>query len=531
MTEFESQRYPLGWRTFQGIIEDGLAYVDKTDMVHSMTHGNSGFVLLARPPVFGKSVLVRTLESYFEGRRDLFRGLAIERLETEWARHPVLRFYMGMVKDRVAGNVARRLDYEVAQYEDAYGSVGGGTPGERLKRLVRRAHASTGRGVVVLVDSYDSPLTNVIDDVRALEEVREVMAGFYGSLADVAPCLRFVYLSGITRFMNDGLFPGLDMIEDISMRPEYATVCGFTMDEVLGNFMPGIKHLAAGLGITPAEVVERMRAEYDGYHFAWPSPSVLNPCCVLNVLSDMEFRNHWFRTGVGSTIARVLEWAGVGPERMAGRHVPRHVLEGTTRRLASDVPFLYQTGYLTIGGLNAEDGSYLLDFPDREVRYGLMHDLLLVHVRLGHVQAAWNTVSEVHRCLRDGDPDGALRELRAFLARAPYMTVNPTWECCLSMLYLVFNCCCPIDRTRAVASPGRLDVVSRTGRGTILIRIEPGVTAARVLRRMAADGADAPFQADGLPVARVGVGFNVARGNISGWRMDPAEGLGAPGPG
>ncbi|MCD8207574.1 MAG: AAA family ATPase, partial [Bacteroidales bacterium] len=378
--ETPKQYYPISSQAFPDIRERGLTYIDKTDMIYEMTHSTTDYVFLSRPRRFGKTLLVTTLKAYFEGRKELFEGLAIGKLETEWTKYPVLHFDMSMATYKKVSELESELNKKLCGYERIYGKrTEDVMPNQRLQGLIQSAHEQTGQKVVVLIDEYDSPLLDVMHDDEALPELRNVMRNFYSPLKGMASYLRFVFLTGITKFSQLSIFSELNNIVNISMNPKYATICGITEEEMLTQLRPGIELLAEKLGLTYDGAAERLKQTYDGYHFCWSSPDIYNPYSLLNALSDSEIKNYWFGTGTPNYLIEMLRKYGVKPEKIGGIHAYEDSFDTPTEMLTDTIPLLYQSGYLTINGYDEVDG-YLLEIPNNEVRGGLMRSLLPEYV-------------------------------------------------------------------------------------------------------------------------------------------------------
>lgn len=286
---YDPNKYPLGIQTFSEIREKNQLYIDKTEYIYRMTHGNMKYAFLSRPRRFGKSLLVSTLKSYFEGKKELFKGLAIEKLETEWEEYPVLHFSLAGGKHMEKDTLERYLDQRLMEQEEKFGVKNiAADPNDRLAHLIRYAYQKTGKQVVVLIDEYDAPLLDVVHEDEHLVELRQVMRNFYSPLKDADPYLRFVFLTGITKFSQVSIFSELNNINNISMLPEYAGLCGITKDELETQMQEDVAYLGKRLGKTYEETMENLRSNYDGYHFAWPSPDVFNPFSLLAALTNGE---------------------------------------------------------------------------------------------------------------------------------------------------------------------------------------------------------------------------------------------------
>ena len=343
------RKYPIGIQTFSKIREGNYLYIDKTELIYRIAHSDSNYMFLSRPRRFGKSLLISTLQCYFEGRRELFDGLAIDRLETEWTAYPVLRFDMSTAKNRDKEGLESELNLKLSKYEAVYGrGEAEKGPNQRLQGLIERAYQQTGRQVVVLIDEYDAPLLDVVHEDRDLPVLRNVMRNFYSPLKACDPYLRFVFLTGITKFSQLSIFSELNNIQNISMLPEYAAICGITQEEMEVQMSPDLDVLAARQKRNREETLQRLKTYYDGYHFTWPSPDIYNPFSLLNAFSDGRLNSYWFGSGTPTYLIEMLNKYHVIPQEIGGRWVAASAFDAPTERMTSITPLLYQSGYITI---------------------------------------------------------------------------------------------------------------------------------------------------------------------------------------
>lgn len=357
--------YPIGIQTFSEIREKNYLYIDKTEYVYRMTHF-AKYVFLNRPRRFGKSLLTSTLHSYFSGRKDLFQGLAMERLEKEWIEYPVLHFDMSMAKHVDKERLERLLDFMLSDYERTFGlDTTAGDANLRLTRLIKCAYEKTGKKVVVLIDEYDAPLLDVVHEKENLGVLRNIMRNFYSPLKACDPYLKYVFLTGITKFSQLSIFSELNNIKNVSMDEPYAAICGITEDEMLTQMKEDMERLAAKLNISPEEVLLKLKGNYDGYHFTYPSPDLYNPFSLLNAFADGKFGSYWFGSGTPTYLIKMLEKFGVEPSEVGGKTAAVEDFDAPTETMSSITPLLYQSGYITIKGYDSELGLYTLDIPNK----------------------------------------------------------------------------------------------------------------------------------------------------------------------
>ena len=375
--EQQQKFYPVGIQTFSEIIGKNYLYIDKTGYVYRMTHSASKYMFLSRPRRFGKSLLASTLHSYFEGRKELFKGLVIEKLETEWMSYPVFHFDMSLAKHVDRERLESMLNIQLYRYEEIYGRLDGEVMlNDRLTGLIQRAYQQTGKQVVVLIDEYDAPLLDVMHEDKNLPILRNVMRNFYSPLKACDPYLRYVFLTGITKFSQLSIFSELNNIKNISMDEPYAAICGITEEEIKEQMSYDLDLLAEKMQITRDEVLAKLKENYDGYHFTWPSPDIYNPFSLFNAFNDGKFNSYWFGRGTPTYLIEMLNKFGVLPSEIGGIEAVAAEFDAPTERMTSITPLLYQSGYITIKGYDSVFDIYTLDIPNKEVRIGLMRNLI-----------------------------------------------------------------------------------------------------------------------------------------------------------
>ena len=513
--------YPLGIQTFEEIIRCDRLYIDKTEYVYQMTHSSGKYIFLSRPRRFGKSLLVSTLKSYFEGRKDLFKGLAIEQLETEWTAYPVLHFSMAGGKHMDKEQLENYLDIRLSAEENKWGIT---TPvkgaNNRLTNLIKAAYEQTGKQVVVLIDEYDAPLLDVVHENETLPVLRNVMRNFYSPLKDCDLFLRFVFLTGITKFSQLSIFSELNNILNISMLPEYAGICGITNDELETQMQADVADFARRLGKTPAEAMEALRRNYDGYHFAWPSPDVFNPFSLLCSLTNGDLEPYWFSSGTPTYLLEMMRKFDVEPDHLSSSTARRSSFDAPTENLRSITPLLYQSGYITIKDFDAEIGLYTLDIPNREIRVGLFESLLPNY--LGYYSDKGDvTISYMSKYIREDNMDKALQLLQQFLSTVPYCNVKNYEGHYQQMLYVIFTLLTPFMVDVEVHTQhGRVDVVLTTNARIYVMELKLNKDASTAMKQIDDKDYQQRFALSGLPVTKVGVNFDATEGNLTDWLIE-----------
>ena len=514
------RRYPIGIQTFFKIREENYLYIDKTEYIYQMTHSASGYVFLSRPRRFGKSLLASTLHSYFSGRKELFRGLAMERLETEWTEYPVLHFDMSMAKHVDKERLERLLDFMLSDYERAFGlDATDGDANLRLTRLIKRAYEQTGRQVVVLIDEYDAPLLDVVHEKENLDVLRNVMRNFYSPLKACDPYLKFVFLTGITKFSQLSIFSELNNIKNISMDEPYAAICGITEEEMLTQMQEDMDRLAAKLDVTPEEILEKLKENYDGYHFTFPSPDIYNPFSLLNAFADGKFGSYWFGSGTPTYLIKMLEKFGVEPSEIGNNHAEVSAFDAPTETMTDIIPLLYQSGYITIKDYDESIDLYTLDIPNKEVRLGLMKSLLPNYVA-SKTRETTTMVAYLSRDIRNDDMDSALRRLQTFLSTIPYCDNTGYEGHYQQMFYIIFSLLGSFVDVEVRTPRGRVDVVLRTKTTLYVMELKLDRTAGEAMEQINLKNYPERFALCGLPVVKVAINFDSERCTIGEWIIE-----------
>ena len=514
------QRCPVGIQTFSTIREENYLYIDKTEYVYRLAHADAHYIFLNRPHRFGKSLLTSTLRSYFEGRKDLFEGLAIEKLETEWTEYPVLHFDMSLGKHADKETLEAMLSFQLVEYEKVYGKSEGAVKlNDRLTSLIIRAYEQTGHKVVVLIDEYDAPLLDVMHEDRDLPVLRNVMRNFYSPLKACDPYLRFVFLTGITKFSQLSIFSELNNISNISMQKQYAAICGITEEEMTGQMSDYIDRLASELKLTRDEAIQKLKEQYDGYHFTYPSPDIYNPFSLINAFANNEVDNYWFGSGTPTYLIEMLRKFGVVPSGIGGIEAMASEFDAPTERMNSMTALLYQSGYITIKDYDAMFQSYLLDIPNNEVRIGLMKSLIPYYVTQDS-RLATSTVVNMVRALYKDDMDGMLRCLQEFLLTVPYCDNTDYEGHYQQALYIIFSLLGIYTDIEVRTPRGRVDMVMRTPTTLYIIELKLNRSAEAAMKQIDLKDYPSRFALCGLPVVKVGINFDGEKKTIDDWKIE-----------
>ena len=517
------KRLPVGIQTFTEIINREMLYIDKTEYIYRMTK-LSKYIFLSRPRRFGKSLLVSTLQSYFEGKKELFKGLAIEQLEKEWAQHPVLRFSLASGKHMEKEQLERYLLDILSDNEERFGLHSDKVDTNiRLKDLIKNVYDKTGKQVVVLIDEYDAPLLDVVHENEQLPILRQVMRNFYSPLKDCDPYLRFVFLTGITKFSQLSIFSELNNLKNISMLPEFAAICGITVEEMKTQMADYIDVFAETEETGHEEMVEKLKKQYDGYHFTWPSPDIFNPFSLLNAMQDRRLDSYWFASGTPTYLIEMLRKFDVLPSEIKNIEAEAFDFDAPTENMQSITPLLYQSGYITIKDYNKNFNYYTLSIPNKEVRIGLLRSLVPSYVQTSTLVVN-NTARKMAQLIVNDDVDSALSLLQKFLQTVPYCDNASSEGHYQQVMFIVFSLLSNYIAEVEVRTPsGRVDMVMRTDKALYLFELKMNKSAAAAMKQIDLKDYPARFAMCGLPIVKVGINFDDERRTISDWQIVPTR--------
>ena len=511
--------YPIGIQTFSKIREGNYLYIDKTAYVYRMTHSASSYMFLSRPRRFGKSLLTSTLHSYFSGRKDLFHGLAMEKLEKEWTEYPVLHFDMSTAKHADSEQLLQELNLKLYGYEQIYGRLDEEVnPNQRLMGLIKRAYEQTGKKVVVLIDEYDAPLLDVVHERENLDVLRNIMRNFYSPLKACDPYLRYVFLTGITKFSQLSIFSELNNIENISMDEPYAAICGISEDEIRSQMEEDVDRLAKNLEVTPEEALMKLKENYDGYHFTYPSPDIYNPFSLLTAMEKGKIGSYWFGSGTPTYLIKMLDKFGVKPSEIGRKQLKSSAFDAPTETMTDAVPLLYQSGYITIKDYNKMLDLYTLDIPNKEVRLGLMESLLPHYVD-NKTPEATTMVAYLFYDIQNGDMDAALHRLQEFLSTIPYCDNTRFEGHYQQVFYIIFSLLGYYVDVEVRTPRGRVDIVLRTKTTLYVMELKLDKSAGEAMEQIDLKNYPERFALCGLPIVKVAVSFDSERCTIGDWKI------------
>ena len=527
-------KFPIGIQDFKSIREGGFVYVDKTDLVYRMA--NEGKIyFLSRPRRFGKSLLVSTLKYYFNGDKELFQGLAIDGLEREWTQYPVFHIDFNGNDFTVGNTLANKLEACVETWEKQYGIEGNTLHGvgERFIHVLARAHEQTGRPCVVLIDEYDKPLLDVLDtdykvcvngQERLIEDVnREALKGFYSAFKAADQDLRFVLLTGVTKFSQVSVFSGFNQPEDISMSARYDAICGITMEELEETFREEIESMAGKYKVPYDDMMHMLKQQYDGYHFSDEMTDIFNPFSLLNAFSNRKMDDYWFRTGTPSYLIRLLNHTDENLNDLTGQYYDTAEFVDYKADVERPLPMIYQSGYLTIKDYDPISNSYLLDLPNNEVKKGFL--TLIASNYLGSRESAGTLVIQLVRALVRDDLEAWRKSLTAFFASIPYSMRRKGDERERERyfhytFYLIFRILSTyLTLTELQQSEGRADCVVETDKGIYIFEFKLDGTAVEALQQIEDKGYARAYAAGARPVRKVGISFSSKTGTIDDWQV------------
>ena len=516
-------KYPIGIQTFSQIIEQGFVYVDKTDMVYSLaTEGKVYF--LSRPRRFGKSLLLSTLRAYFEGRKELFRGLKIEALEKDWHPHTVFHFDFNGINFTLVGALEACIEGYLTEWEEEYDIKPGVdfNLGSRFEKILKAAYERSGRGAVVLVDEYDKPLLDVLEqDPNLMNQNRETLKAFYSVFKRADAYLRFVFLTGVTKFSQVSVFSGFNQPLDISMTYRFEGLCGITEEELHHQFTEPIRQMATLENCTDAEIKQRLKQQYDGYHFSERMTDIYNPFSILNAFYNNVIRDYWFASGTPTYLIRLMNHFHEGIDQLTGKYYSLEEFVNYKADVEYPLPMFYQSGYLTIKDYEKDFGLFLLDFPNNEVKGGFLTMVASNYLQCGLQVDSW--VKQAVFALQKGETDLFRKQLTSFLASIPYSMRRKSTEpereryfqytfYLLLRLMSVYTVC--IEREQ---SEGRVDCVVETPKHVYIFEFKLDGSAEKALQQIEEKGYARPYEADSRAVYKIGVSFSSETGTVEDW--------------
>ena len=514
--------YPIGIQNFEKIRNDGYLYIDKTALVYQLAR-TGRYYFLSRPRRFGKSLLISTLEAYFQGKKELFEGLAIETLEKDWIKHPILHLDLNIEKYDTPESLDKILNDNLEYWESQYGTRPSETSFSlRFAGIIQRACEKTGQRVVILVDEYDKPMLQAIGNEELQKQFRNTLKPFYGALKTKDGYIKFALLTGVTKFGKVSVFSDLNNLDDISMWNEYVEICGVSEREIHENLEAELHEFAAARGITYDKLCEDLRECYDGYHFTHNSIGMYNPFSLLNAFKRKEFGSYWFETGTPTYLVKLLKKHHYDLERMAHEETDVQVLNSIDSESTNPIPVIYQSGYLTIKGYDEEFGMYRLGFPNREVEEGFIRFLLPFYANVNKVESPFE-IQKFVREVRSGDYNSFFRRLQSFFADTTYEVIRDQELHYENVLFIVFKLLGFYTKVEYHTSEGRIDLVLQTDKFIYIMEFKLNGTAEEALQQINDKHYAQAFAADKRQIFKIGINFSNETRNIEKWIVEDLQ--------
>lgn len=510
-------KYPIGIQDFEKLRTNGYSYVDKSRFVYKLaTEGE--YYFLSRPRRFGKSLFLSTLEAYFQGKKELFEGLAIYDLETDWKKYPIFHIDLNTANFREKDSLYTVLNDYLTNWEDKYGArESEATLALRFKGVIARAAEKEGCGVVILIDEYDKPILQTLRDPELQAEHREQLKAFYSVLKTQDRYIKFAFLTGVTKFGKVSVFSDLNNLTDISMDHRYISICGMTEKELLTNFKEGINELAEANGDTEEATIAKLKARYDGYHFEENTVGIYNPFSVLNTLSRLRYKDYWFETGTPTFLVDLLKMHNYRLPDMTKERVSDDVINSVDSLSTNPIPVIYQSGYLTIKGYDERFKKYLLGFPNKEVEEGFLNFLLPLYTSAGNNSPF--LVDEFVQDVESGNPERFMQRMKAFFADTSYQVVGNAELYFQNAMYLVFKIMGFYTQVERPTSDGRIDAIIQTPNYIYVIECKLDRTADEAIKQIENNGYAEPFLMDKRKLYKIGVSFSSETRGVAEYKI------------
>lgn len=510
-------KYPIGIQDFEKLRTNGYSYVDKSRFVYKLaTEGE--YYFLSRPRRFGKSLFLSTLEAYFQGKKELFEGLAIYDLETDWKKYPIFHIDLNTANFREKDSLYTVLNDYLTTWESKYGArESEATLALRFKGVIARAAEKEGCGVVILIDEYDKPILQTLRDPELQAEHRAQLKAFYSVLKTQDRYIKFAFLTGVTKFGKVSVFSDLNNLTDISMDHRYISICGMTEEELLTNFKEGISELAEANGDTEEATIAKLKARYDGYHFEENTVGIYNPFSILNTLSRLRYKDYWFETGTPTFLVDLLKMHNYRLPDMTKERVSDDVINSVDSLSTNPIPVIYQSGYLTIKGYDERFKKYLLGFPNKEVEEGFLNFLLPLYTSAGNNSPF--LVDEFVQDVESGNPERFMQRMKAFFADTSYQVVGNAELYFQNAMYLVFKIMGFYTQVERPTSDGRIDAIIQTPNYIYVIECKLDRTADEAIKQIENNGYAEPFLMDKRKLYKIGVSFSSETRGVAEYKI------------
>ncbi len=511
-------KYPIGIQSFEKIRTEGFVYIDKTAFVYKLA-SEGCYYFLSRPRRFGKSLLISTMEAYFHGKKELFEGLAISKLEKEWHKYPVMHLDLNTEMYNTTEALNNKLNLALSEWEELYGSnPNERSLGTRFEGVIRRASEKTGSQVVILVDEYDKPLLQAIGNKQLQDDYRNILKAFYGALKSADKYIRFAFLTGVTKFGKVSVFSDLNNLTDISFDRRYSAICGVTEAELHEYFDASVAELADVNGMTKDECYGQLKLDYDGYHFDWNTPGIYNPFSLLNTLSSCQFRDYWFETGTPTFLVYQLQKANYRLDEMTEEKLSADTLNSIDIMDENPLPLLYQSGYLTIKDYDTEFKFYTLGFPNREVREGFVKYLQPYYMPKSTGRSNFD-VSKFVNEVRSGKAESFMQRLDSFFANGDYALMGDKELYFHNAMYVFFTLLGFYVDVERHTTDGRMDMLMQTKDYIYIFEFKIDQSADVAMKQIEEKGYARPFADDSRKLFKIGVNFSTEKRCIDDWKV------------
>ena len=506
--------YPIGIQNFEKIRTEDFLYVDKTAEIYKLAK-EGRYYFLSRPRRFGKSLLVSTMEAYFSGRKELFSGLAIEKLEAEWKQHPVLHLDLSGVSYTDESVLERVLSDKLAKWETLYGAVNtSDILGLRFKEVIEAAYNKTGNQVAILIDEYDKPIIDNLGNEPTLSHLRSTLQGFYSVMKSMDARIRFGFLTGVTKIGKMSVFSGLNNLNDISMIPDYVDICGVSETELHEYFDESISELSSANEMSKEECYVKLKSMYDGYHFCEDSIGIYNPFSLLNTFQNKKFREYWFETGTPGFLVEVMRKTSFDVTTLENQTVDSTLMSNADAIFENPVPYLFQSGYLTITGYNDMFRLYQLGFPNQEVKNGFLNCLLKYYVPMSPDMSGTTLIYQLWHSITEGNPKSFMQILSSLFANTSYQIQGETEKDFQYAMYIISALLGEYVQVERTTSNGRIDLIIQTKEFIYIFELKVNADADVALRQIDEKGYARPFEGDSRKLFKIGVNFSTATRRI-----------------
>ena len=513
------RRYPIGIQNFEQLRNMDCVYIDKTALIYQLVHTDTVY-FLSRPRRFGKSLLVSTMEAYFSGKKDLFKGLAIEQLEQEWTVYPVLHIDFSRTKYTAIEDLQEQLNLYLSGWERTYGKNEEETSyAARLTGLLQRIYQQTGKQVVVLIDEYDAPLLDSNSDSALQGQLRIEMRKFFSPLKAQGQYLRFLFLTGISKFSQMSIFSELNNLQNISMSDDYSSICGITEQELRSQMLPDIERIAQANNETYEEACQHLKRQYDGYHFSKNCEDIYNPFSLFNAFSQRDYKSFWFSTGTPTFLIEMLQRMDFSLNLLEKMEVKDEDFDKATEVITDPIPVLYQSGYLTIKGYEPLFRTYTLGYPNEEVKIGFIETLIPSYLNQPTRESNFYVVSFV-RDLMKGDIEQCLLRTRSFFSSIPYDLENNQEKHYQTIFYLLFRLMGQYVDVEVKNAIGRADVVIKLPDTIYVLEFKVDGTPEEALAQINSKQYAIPYEIDHRKVVKVGVNFDSVMRTLGQWKIE-----------